>query len=425
LELELPEEPTYAEASHLTSLEVTTNVGDLRAQAELGLWLSGLESFLGTTAHPFADKLNVHMQDWSAELRLALAGMQVSLAILSQPGLSTTDNAGGGSLSRNDRDMLGEVLRDGVVLGEALLNAGPVDWAGWSSWSRMVVANLHQLSAFERVASFSENAVDDAVPSALWDLVKGKSVAFSDRLDLINVVRGFARILKRLSIVEKMLRSDAPPKPALLIFARLHEDTQELVNYINHRLSRFPDEDAELFRTLDTASYTASIELRKVFDQELAGLPTVRSAATVYARIETAYSILRDAIQQILVGIACMISPDVRPADIFPQLKQKVEQSIFLRKELAAMLKAVRSAEQDAASKDLTTERLREFVEGPVQSLFYKDRESVERFVEEVLRTPDRKDLVPILHRFGAYLETIFGHVCNRTVLADHPFNES
>jgi hypothetical protein len=59
-----------------------------------------------------------------------------------------------------------------------------------------------------------------------------------------------------------------------------------------------------------------------------------------------------------------------------------------------------------------------------VPSLFYKDRESVERFVEEILRTHDRKDLVPILHRFGAYLETLFGHVNNRTVLRDHPFED-
>jgi len=29
---------------------------------------------------------------------------------------------------------------------------------------------------------------------------------------------------------------------------------------------------------------------------------------------------------------------------------------------------------------------------------------------------------VPILHRFGAYLETLFGQVNMRTVLADHPF---
>ena len=34
----------------------------------------------------------------------------------------------------------------------------------------------------------------------------------------------------------------------------------------------------------------------------------------------------------------------------------------------------------------------------------------------------ENKELVPILHRFGAYLDTLFGQVSLRTVLAHHPF---
>jgi hypothetical protein len=54
--------------------------------------------------------------------------------------------------------------------------------------------------------------------------------------------------------------------------------------------------------------------------------------------------------------------------------------------------------------------------------LMYKDWETFERFVEEVLKTQNKKDLTPILHRFGAYLETLFGQVNMRGVLASHPF---
>ena len=219
-----------------------------------------------------------------------------------------------------------------------------------------------------------------------------------------------------------MLDNDQPLKPALLIFARVYEDTIDLVGHINRRLQRSSDEDAELFRALDSASYIASIELRKVFDQELAGLVAVRSAVTVYARTETAFASLRDNIQQILAGIARLIDPSVEPSDIFPVIGTKLEASLKLRSALAAMTRMVRAAEQDVKSKELTDEKLKAFLEGPVQYLFYKDRESVERFIEEILRTGDRKDLVPILHRFGAYLETLFSHVSNRTVLRDHPF---
>jgi hypothetical protein len=58
-----------------------------------------------------------------------------------------------------------------------------------------------------------------------------------------------------------------------------------------------------------------------------------------------------------------------------------------------------------------------------MRALFYKDLETVERFIEEILRTQSKNDIVPILHRFGAYLETLFGQVNMRTVLANHPFD--
>ena len=58
-----------------------------------------------------------------------------------------------------------------------------------------------------------------------------------------------------------------------------------------------------------------------------------------------------------------------------------------------------------------------------VRFLFYKDTETIERFIEEILVTKQNKDLVPILHRFGAYLETLLGQVNMRGVLAKHPFD--
>ena len=51
--------------------------------------------------------------------------------------------------------------------------------------------------------------------------------------------------------------------------------------------------------------------------------------------------------------------------------------------------------------------------------------ERFERFSEEIYAARDKKDLVPVLHRFGAYLETLFGQVSMRGVLAGHPFEHS
>jgi hypothetical protein len=62
------------------------------------------------------------------------------------------------------------------------------------------------------------------------------------------------------------------------------------------------------------------------------------------------------------------------------------------------------------------------FFDNSMGYLFYKDLETTERFIEEVMNTRENKDLVPILHRFGAYLETLFEQINMRAVLADQPF---
>jgi hypothetical protein len=53
----------------------------------------------------------------------------------------------------------------------------------------------------------------------------------------------------------------------------------------------------------------------------------------------------------------------------------------------------------------------------------YKDWEACERFIEEVSAARGAIELTPVLHRFGAFLETLFNQVSMRTVLADHAFD--
>lgn len=389
-------------------------------EADLGVWLASIESFLGTAAHPFADKMNARMHDWSAEINLTNTGLvncsQIMAELRSSRNGQLTD-----ILTEEEMDDLSEVVLNALNLSEGLSRAKPLAFAEWRAWCRVAVETFHSCDAFSRVTAHAEKAAEQTVPERLRQLIESDQLLFGDRFDLGVIVPAFARILRWLGVIEGLLLADEPLKPSLLIFARVYEDTNDLVGHINRRLLRFSNEDAELFRALDSASYIASIELRKVFDQELAGLIHIRSAITVYARVETAFASLRDNIQQILAGIAKLIDPGTEASEIFSGIGEKLEASLKLRAELASMTQMVREAEQNPKAA-VPDDKFRAFLSGPVRSLFYKDRESVERFVEEILRTRDRKDLVPILHRFGAYLETLFSHVNNRTVLRDHPF---
>jgi hypothetical protein len=242
-----------------------------------------------------------------------------------------------------------------------------------------------------------------------------------EHAELALVLPRFGRVLKYLDVVGGMLERDEPLKPAILIFSRVNEMIYELTAFINNRLERFPDAEADMFASLDAASYTASMELKKVYGQELAGVSELRPAPSVYARTETAYALLHDGFQLILAGFAKIVDPTADLFSVFPEFQIKRDRSIVLRRELNSLITTVQTAENEPEDRKVSAlnSSIREFMIEPATYLFFKDTETVERFVEEIAITRSNKDLVPLLHRFGAYLDTLLGQVSLRAVLAD------
>lgn len=404
---------------------------------ELGLWLSGVLSFARNADRlfPEKDKANDPARDRSREFRLTYA----ALIRCCELNFRLTKVFGDAALAGNSKTLKLEdlggidqtasddfslVLRDVTVLNESLIESGNLGFGEWKAWTQALTERLEEAAATDQFIEFSEQYSRGYLPAHLKKLLEGKSIPFAEQADLDHILPRFGQILKWLSVVGRMLRNDEPLKPTLLIFARVYDHTQELINYINARLSRFPNEEAELFNSLDGASYTASLELKKVYQQELSGIVTTRPAPSVYARIETGYALLSDSFQQILAGFARLSDPTVAPADLFPNFQIKLDQSIILRDHLWQVLQVVKAAEQNPEKQLLTKlkNELTTFLEVSIRYLFYKDRETVDRFGEEIFAADEKKDLVPILHRFSAYLETLLGQVNMRNVLANHPF---
>ncbi len=435
-----------ANSDKLETLPVSNSSDRDQLFFELGLWLSGLESFLNIQNHLFIEenRAKSSSRDWTKEFRLTHSTLllcsrmtfQLGKILKHQVASKTEDDGlnliGDLDLTTNDFEIsrteiykLSVALKDVILLNEGMLRAAPLKFGEWKAWSHTLSEKLKSVEIVAKLITRAEKTGERFLPEVLTTLLENRPLAFSVEADLRLVLPRFAKILKWLSVVEKMLQTDEPLKPTLLIFSRIYEQIQETTAYINNRLLRFPNEDDELFAQLDGAAYTASIELRKVYNYELAGLSEMRSTPLIYARIETAFSLLNDSFQLTLINFAQLIDPGVETHKIFPNLKTKLEQSLALRQNLRLLLKSVRDAEHnpDKYPKNALHGQLNNFLKLSVNLLFYKDRETVERFIEEVLVTRDKKDLVPILHRFGAYTETLFGQVNMRVVLANHPFD--
>ncbi|HEX6126619.1 MAG TPA: hypothetical protein VFZ23_14690 [Pyrinomonadaceae bacterium] len=400
---------------------------------ELGVWLSGLESFLTTGGGPFGDRNQSAspLRSWDLECRLTRAALLQSSKLnfrLRKAMASQKLHDGSGSednyLSVSELDSFALVLRDSIVLNESILSSGGLDFGDWRGWSAMLNDTLKSSPVFHKLLTRVRVTGEQFLPERLNVIMAEKAAPFADQVDLKVILPQFGAILGLLSVVGRMLKNDEPLKPSLLIFSRVYEETQSLISHMNNRLSRFSDESAAMFNSLDSASYTASLELKKVCLQELNGLAGIRPVPSVFARVETACELLSDSFRQILADFAHVVDPDLQPSDLFPNFKTKLEQSLELRRDLWQLLQTVRKGEQnpDKNQLDNVTKQLREFLERTLSFLFHKDRETLERFSEEIFVTTEKKDIVPILHRFGAYLETLLAQINMRTVLADHPF---
>jgi len=126
----------------------------------------------------------------------------------------------------------------------------------------------------------------------------------------------------------------------------------------------------------------------------------------------------------LLTGFLRLTDSGAPASEVFPEFVEKLDRSLQLRVKLWEILCAVRLAENeltDEAIGKLQTE-LDSFLQTPLSYLFYKDRETFERFCKEISITTAGPDAGPVLHRFSAYSETLFNQVGMRAVLQNHPF---
>jgi hypothetical protein len=416
---------------------------------DLGLWLSGLDSFLQLRNHSFAGEslrqAKTSNREWTKEFRLAHSTLLLCSKLTLQLAAAAANSKNNVSALPSEAALdlleslnapesefpegaelteLSSALIDSILLSEALLRAAPLRFSEWTAWSGVLSGKLRASTAFRKLIRAAEKEGENFLPKKLREMLENEPIPFALEADLRLVLPRFAKILKWLDAIGRMHDRDEPLKPAMLLFARINEQTQELTRFINNRLLRYKNEEDALFAALDCAVYAASIELRKVYNFELVGFAEARQSPLIYARVETAHGLLNDCFQQSLVNFAQLIKPDISATELFPNLQTKLQQSLILREDLWRVLQFVREAEKnpEAVTLEKLRSKLTDFLGRTIRFLFYKDLETVERFIEEVLNTPNKSELVSILHRFGAYLETLLGQVNMRVVLAAHPF---
>ncbi|HYO62318.1 MAG TPA: hypothetical protein VER08_01550 [Pyrinomonadaceae bacterium] len=396
---------------------------------ELGVWLCALESFFRLRNHPLseAEREELPARDFSGETRVAQAALlRCSQLAYGLDAASAFDNVAPGE-QRDDgaspATALRETCRDTWTAAQSLLKGGAVGLHEWANLGRVLSREFEGQEGARALTSEARRPSSELQPEL---------VALSERLMpdalgacISNVFSRLALLLERLRFVEQLLRRDQPLKQSLPVFTLVHEEARELSEMIEVRALRAEGVGEEVFEALDGTAYAVRMELRKAFEHELVGLTALRPATLVYAKVEAAHGLLRDSFQQSTVALAQAFNPALDGARLFEAFQTKLEQSLVLRRDLWELLEFVRRAEQQRERRLAVRlrQQLSAFREGSMRLLMYKDWESFERFVEELSAARGAVEIGPVLHRFSAYLETLFGQVNMRAVLADRPFD--
>ncbi|MEO6390638.1 MAG: hypothetical protein ABIP75_02230 [Pyrinomonadaceae bacterium] len=416
---------------------------------ELGMWLQALRSFASARNHPFpeADLSPALSHDWKPEVRIARRAMlrisQLTLHLVhaghhSSVLFDETDDEAISNLGQKryaveayDPEMvksllqLAEAMGHACTIAEALLETPTVGFHVWTSLGQVVERELDHIEAVRHFVRDSIKRASSRLHPDLTALVRDQVENEDLSTDMQLAFGAFFRVLEWLRFIETALRRDYPLKRTMPIFALLYDEVRAIIAFISGRALRTENIGETVYETLDGTNYAITMELRKVFARELVGLSALRQSPAIYAKVENSHGLLRDCFQQSVVALAQAFDPELDGARLFPNFQTKLDQSLLLRTDIWKLLQKVRRSENEpeGVSQFRLHRSMREFRDGSLRFLMFKDWETTERFVEEVVAARGPGELVPVLHRFGAYLETLLGQVNMRAVLALHPFD--
>lgn len=245
------------------------------------------------------------------------------------------------------------------------------------------------------------------------------------RQDLAQFFLEAFRLLRYLRFIGADLEADRTLKRSLLIFALINAEANSLLDFMDHRLLTSPGLDEERREAIDGCAYALKMDLNKVFGRELIGFVHLRQAPPIYAKVENSHGLLKNCLQQTIIGVANAFDANIKGAHIFSDFQTLLDQSRRLRADLWRVICYVRhfEAQSERGRVGVLIDEMAAFRDGSMKFLMFRDWDQLEQLHEEVIGARSDAELKQVLHRFSTYLETLLGHVNLRAVLADHPFD--
>lgn len=231
-----------------------------------------------------------------------------------------------------------------------------------------------------------------------------------------------SRLLGRVGEAKRELERDEASAAVTPLLRKVRVESRHLLTVIETGELRVEELGENLRQTFDSVAFAMGHELRRVYEMELAALDNAPETRISPAAAVRACGLFESCFQQSVITLAQAFDPAVTGVSLFEDYKERREQSLCLREELASLVGKVKALEPGAGllANVSVLRQVRRFRYQHMHMLMYRDWEEFERFadaLEEHYESPD--EFATALHAFACYLETLRRQVSLRAVLAD------
>jgi len=325
----------------------------------------------------------------------------------------------------NLKGVITELLKSGTISFPCFTNLGQVI-------SKEIREN-HFFNPFRKEIDPDFNKIDNRVVSKIALSIHNRETKkYISMLYLYLFM--FLRYLSHIDITSErpmILNSSF----AILILIR--SEVTPFQKYIETAVKLVKDDSFRML--LKSLSYQIVMETKRVYLQELRELLQKKSYQYIRGKIENSQGILENLMEQSILQISQFINSQIQGEDIFESFETRLQQSLKLREDIAALLRFLTllgekspSPKERAEVFEVLKNFMLYFESFTFKLLRYDDYDAFGSFFNDMLIIKKEdilgpemtfKKILEKIHYFRVFLEMTLRHIENRAELRDRPLD--
>jgi hypothetical protein len=311
-----------------------------------------------------------------------------------------------------------------------LIRTGTISYMGFVNIGHMIGKEIRENIYFNPFRKSLNPEFDTITNPKISDIVR--SIGQKDVKKYLSVIYIYLfRFIRFMGFIDIETQRPLSLNVSLIILILLRAEIGAFQGYIEKAVKKISD--PELEGLLKSISYQFSMEIRRVYLQELRDIQRKKASPHFRGKIENCHGILRNLTEQTIVQLTQHFRPDIGGEDIFVSFLTKVQQSIRLREDIVVLHRFIVMIEERANN---ASERLKVFESMRNYMLYFESftfrllrHDDYEEFVmffneihsarRDVIMGPGFKKLLDMIRHFNVYLETTLWHIANRSELGD------